>query len=98
MPSYANPSYILFQSPSLMNISGKSVTTAWQMFLKELALKERGRALLVILHDELEKPIGHVKLKKTGSPSGHKGLFSIITHLRTKVFYPALVSIMYSAV
>jgi PTH1 family peptidyl-tRNA hydrolase len=81
--------YTLFQSPSLMNISGKPIKTAWHTFLRELDQEERSRALLVVLHDELEKPLGEVKLKRTGSPSGHNGLSSIIAQLQTKVC-PAL--------
>lgn len=68
-----------------MNISGKPIKSAWQAFLRELGQEEQHRALLVILHDELEKPLGQVKLKKTGSPAGHNGLISIIDHLKTKV-------------
>ena len=84
-PSFANAPYTLFQSTSYMNLSGKPVKAAWRAFLKELDAEERERALLVVLHDELEKPIGQVKLKKTGSPSGHNGLSSIIEQLQTKV-------------
>ncbi|KAA8911145.1 peptidyl-tRNA hydrolase [Sphaerosporella brunnea] len=79
--------YTLFQSGSLMNVSGKPVKTAWQAFQRELpSQEERERALLVVLHDELEKPLGQVKLKKTGSPAGHNGLISIIAQLHTKDF------------
>jgi PTH1 family peptidyl-tRNA hydrolase len=77
--------YTLFQSPSLMNISGKPIKTAWRAFLNDLNSDEREHALLVILHDELEKQVGEVKLKKTGSPAGHNGLISIISQLQTKV-------------
>lgn len=77
--------YTLFQSQSYMNLSGKPVKSAWQTFLKELLPDEQERALLVVLHDELEKPLGQVKLKKTGSPQGHNGITSIIATLNTKV-------------
>jgi PTH1 family peptidyl-tRNA hydrolase len=68
-----------------MNVSGKPVKTAWQAFLRDLDQEERSRALLVVLHDELDKSLGEVKLKKTGSPGGHNGLSSIIAQLQTKV-------------
>jgi len=88
---FCDGNYTLFQSPSLMNISGKPIRSAWQAFLQGLGQEERDRALLVVLHDELEKPIGQVKLKKTGSAAGHNGLISIITQLKTKVkIYSAL--------
>lgn len=80
--------YTLFQSPSLMNISGKPIKSAWRAFLRELGQEEQDRALLVVLHDELEKPLGQVKLKETGSPAGHNGLISVIDHLKTKVCIP----------
>jgi len=68
-----------------MNVSGKPIKSAWQAFVKELQPEEQERALLVVLHDELEKPLGQVKLKKTGSPQGHNGITSIIGALNTKV-------------
>jgi len=70
-----------------MNISGKPIKMAWRAFLNDLDTEERERALLVILHDELEKQVGEVKLKKTGSPAGHNGLISIISQLQTKDFH-----------
>ncbi|KAL7273181.1 hypothetical protein RUND412_003976 [Rhizina undulata] len=79
--------YTLFQSPSLMNVSGKPVKNAWRAFLQDLHVEERDRALLVVLHDELDKALGQVKVKKTGSPSGHNGLKSCIEYLQTKDFY-----------
>ncbi|KAF8244704.1 peptidyl-tRNA hydrolase [Wilcoxina mikolae CBS 423.85] len=78
--------YTLFQSPSFMNISGKPIRSAWQAFLQGLVQEERERALLVVLHDELEKPLGQVKLKKAGSVAGHNGLISIIAQLKTMDF------------
>lgn len=77
--------YTLFQSPSLMNVSGKPVKAAWRAFLRELTPEEQERALLVILHDELEKPLGKIKVKKTGGVAGHNGLTSIVSSLGTKV-------------
>lgn len=79
--------YTLFQSPSLMNVSGKPVKAAWRAFLRELTPEEQERALLVILHDELEKPLGKIKVKKTGGVAGHNGLTSIVSSLGTKDFY-----------
>ena len=86
--SYANglisrgKAYTLWQSPSLMNVSGKPVATAWNAFLKEQSSdEERSRAKLIILHDELESPLGKIKFKTGGSPRGHNGLKSCITRL-----------------
>lgn len=77
---------ILFKSSSLMNVSGKPVGKAYRQFLKDLDTEERSRAVLVVLHDELEAPLGKLKVKATGSAKGHNGLSSIIESIGTKVF------------
>ncbi|CUS10935.1 unnamed protein product [Tuber aestivum] len=77
--------YTLFQSPSLMNISGGSVKKAWKAFMAELSNEEKGNALLVVLHDELEAALGRVKVKKGGSAKGHNGIVSCAESLGSKV-------------
>ena len=86
--SYANgfvsrgADYTLWQSPSLMNVSGGSVSTAWKAFLKDQSsTEERSRAKLIILHDELESPLGKIKIKTGGSARGHNGIKSCISSL-----------------
>ena len=48
---------------------------------------------LVILHDELESPLGKVRVKRGGpdqaSLRGHRGLISVFESLRGKGLYPA---------
>lgn len=74
--------YTLWQSPSLMNVSGKAVSTAWKAFLKnQSSPEERSRALLIVLHDELESPLGRIRFKIGGSARGHKGIKSCISRL-----------------
>lgn len=82
----ADPTYTLWQSKSLMNISGAGVNRAWRTFLTGLDPAERDHAVLVVVHDEMEVALGAVKVKKTGSAGGHKGLISIIAALGTKDF------------
>ena len=78
--------YTLWQSPSLMNESGKAVARAWRAFLKEQPSEERPRAKLIILHDELEKPVGKLNFRTGGSARGHNGLKSCINTLGEKGF------------
>ena len=59
-----------------MNESGQAVAT----FLKYHPVPFEQ---LLILHDELELPLGEVKLKPGGSPKGHNGVRSIHQHLGT---------------
>ena len=59
-----------------MNVSGPAVSAAWKRFKRDLDPEYQGLARLVILHDELESPLGRIKLKKGGSVKGHNGLKS----------------------
>lgn len=85
IPSASTP-YTFFQSPSLMNISGRPITKAWSAFRSSLTAEERARAMLVIVHDELEKRLGQVRVRTTGTHGGHNGIRSCIEHLRGKNF------------
>lgn len=72
---------MLWQSPSLMNVSGPPLRRTWCRFLDELAsAHERQSARLVVLHDELESPLGRVKIKQGAGVSarGHNGLKSVM--------------------
>ena len=73
--------FTLWQSPSLMNISGKSVATAYKGFLRDLPADERLTAKLIVIHDELDSPLGKIKLKIGGSARGHNGIKSCIASL-----------------
>ena len=70
-----------------MNLSGPAVALAWKSFLKDLNVEERHRARLVIMHDELEAPLGKIKVTKGGSAKGHNGLKSCITSFGGKEFW-----------
>lgn len=69
--------WTLWQSTAYMNESGKGVRGAWMTWSKSLP-DDGGR--LVIVHDELEKPLGSVTLRTNqgGSAKGHNGLKSIL--------------------
>ena len=73
--------YTLWQSPSLMNVSGKAVSAAWKAFLAAQSSEERSRARLIILHDELESPLGRIRVKRGGSARGHNGIKSCVASL-----------------
>ncbi|KUJ13124.1 peptidyl-tRNA hydrolase [Mollisia scopiformis] len=71
----AGSKFTLWQSTSLMNVSGAGVASAWRQFQKE----SRGESIrLVVVHDELELGLGQVKVKSgSASAKGHNGLKSI---------------------
>lgn len=64
-----------------MNVSGPSVAAAWKGFLKSLPSEDRANAKLVVVHDELESPLGKIKVKHGGSAKGHNGLKSVTSSL-----------------
>jgi PTH1 family peptidyl-tRNA hydrolase len=63
-----------------MNLSGEST----QLLVKRYGITEPGQ--LVVVHDELDLPLGRLKLKQGGGLAGHNGLKSIKQHLHSDAF------------
>ncbi len=70
----AGQSCVLLKPQTYMNLSGESVGPAMGFF--KLATGD-----VIVLHDELDIPLGRVKLKKGGGHGGHNGLRSLKQHL-----------------
>jgi PTH1 family peptidyl-tRNA hydrolase len=64
---------------AFMNRSGVAVAG----FVAELGLAP---ADLLVVHDELDLPLGRVKLKRGGGTAGHRGLESIVAELASRDF------------
>jgi PTH1 family peptidyl-tRNA hydrolase len=75
-PSPQKLTLIFFKPKTLMNISGGPVS-------KLLKLKNIQRNSLVLLHDDLERPVGKVSVKANGSPNGHNGIKSVAEKLKS---------------
>jgi len=85
----AGEEYTLWQSASMMNVSGAGTLKAWKLFEKNT--QPDVVTALVVLHDELESSIGAVKLRRgESSPKGHNGIKSIQQSLRSAAVLPAL--------
>lgn len=85
--------YKTWYSPSLMNASGKKLVHELDAFKRINHPGTNVRDLtLVILHDELEKPLGKVVVKRGGpenlSLRGHNGLKDVFKWLEKKKMYP----------
>ena len=63
-----------------MNESGRAVGP----LVRRFGIDDLGR--LVVVHDELDLPVGRLKVKTGGGLAGHKGLASIRAHLRSDAF------------
>lgn len=71
---------IIFVAPqTYMNRSGEAVR-AWADYYAV----ETGNVL--VLHDDLDLPLGRVKIVKGGGAGGHKGVLSVIHHLGSTDF------------
>ncbi|KAL3458001.1 peptidyl-tRNA hydrolase [Aspergillus heterothallicus] len=85
------PVYKTWHSPSLMNESGVKLLRELESF-KRLDHGGTTRSTLVILHDELEAPLGKIVVKHGGteksSAKGHNGLKDIFKRLGNKKVYP----------
>ena len=63
-----------------MNESGRAVGP----LVRRHGIKDHAR--LVVVHDELDLPVGHLRFKVGGGLAGHNGLKSIRAHLRSDAF------------
>lgn len=72
-------SVVLVEPQTFMNRSGLAVAG----FATEFGL---AAADVLVVHDELDLPLGRPKLKRGGGTAGHRGLESIVEHLGTREF------------
>ncbi|KAI8071837.1 peptidyl-tRNA hydrolase-domain-containing protein, partial [Thamnidium elegans] len=71
---------VTFLKPrKLMNISGSCVAQA----VKDLAIPLNN---IYVFHDDMQREVGKVNIKQTGSANGHNGIKSVIDNLRSKDF------------
>lgn len=71
---------ILAKPETFMNLSGLSVAA----LVKEFGIgPEEWASRLVVLYDELDLPLGTMKIRERGSPAGHNGARSISGSLGT---------------
>ncbi|MCI0182616.1 aminoacyl-tRNA hydrolase [Sulfoacidibacillus ferrooxidans] len=64
-----------------MNVSGEAVRAAMD-FLK----LDRPNEQLLVIYDDMDLPVGKIRLREKGSSGGHNGIKSIISHLGTQEF------------
>jgi len=74
---------ILAKPQMFMNNSGKTLVKLFS-FLKIKKIKSYPN--LWVINDDLDIPLGKIKIAKNRGSAGHKGVQSIIDHLKTKNF------------
>ena len=76
---YHREDVILLKPQTYMNLSGESVIAAMNFFKLD---KED----IIVIYDDLDMPVGKLRLRKTGSAGGHNGIKNIIAHLSSQDF------------
>jgi peptidyl-tRNA hydrolase, PTH1 family len=71
---YNNEQVMLLKPQTFMNLSGEAVSAAVRFF------KIKTEDILIIT-DDLDLPVGKIRVRASGSAGGQKGLKSIIDHL-----------------
>jgi PTH1 family peptidyl-tRNA hydrolase len=74
---------ILAKPQMLMNNSGKTVT---KLFAFKKIRRAKSYPGLWVINDDLDIPLGKIKIGKNRGSAGHKGVQSIIDQLKTKNF------------
>lgn len=75
----AGEDVILLKPMTYMNLSGDSLIQFVNYFKIDVAD-------IVVVYDDLDLPVGKIRLRTKGSPGGHNGIKSIISHLKTQNF------------
>ncbi len=70
----------IIEPQTFMNLSGRSVS----QFCRFYKLKAED---VIVLHDEIDLPLGRMRIKQGGGPAGHNGLRSIIADIGSQEFF-----------
>lgn len=80
----------LLKPQTFMNLSGQSVRATIDWF-------KLSPASVLVVYDDLDLPLGKIRLRLSGSAGGHNGMKSIISHLGTQNFPRVRIGIGQSA-
>ena len=72
---------ILAKPQTFMNLSGESVKVILKYFIRGETSNN-----LIVVHDEIDLPLGTFRVSKNASSAGHQGVQNIIDQLGTKDF------------
>ncbi|MBI2041640.1 MAG: aminoacyl-tRNA hydrolase [Candidatus Nealsonbacteria bacterium] len=73
--------FILAKTDTFMNLSGKAVKSLYTKY------KIQNTKYIMVVHDDIDLPIGEFKIQQGRGAAGHKGAQSIIDELGTKDFW-----------
>ena len=70
---------LLLKPLTYMNLSGESIRAVIDYY--DINLED-----LLVIYDDLDLPVGKIRLRQKGSAGGHNGIKSTVTHLGTQQF------------
>jgi PTH1 family peptidyl-tRNA hydrolase len=79
MGVYKGEKVILLKPLTYMNLSGESIRAVMDYY--QIDVED-----LLVIYDDLDLPVGKVRLRQKGSPGGHNGIKSTVAHLGTQEF------------
>jgi PTH1 family peptidyl-tRNA hydrolase len=79
LTTYKNEDILLFFPETFMNLSGMSVKACADAY-------GLVTGKILVIHDDLDLPVGRIKIIRSGGAGGHKGVLSIIEHLGSSQF------------
>ena len=71
---------IIVKPLTYMNLSGEAVSALMRYY--DIPVED-----LIVVHDDLDLPVGKIRLRTKGSGGGQKGMGNIIDHLGTKEIF-----------
>ena len=78
-PAGSAPRALLAKPMTYMNASGEAVAPL-------AAFYKIAPADIIVIFDDLDLPVGRIRLRPGGGSGGHKGMLSIIKHLGSEAF------------
>ena len=79
---------VLLRPQTFMNNSGKAV----KQLISHYSLNAKPY-ILIVIHDDIDLPLGTIRVSQNVSSAGHKGVQSIIDELKTKNFFRVRIGI-----
>ncbi|WP_160725698.1 aminoacyl-tRNA hydrolase [Bacillus sp. USDA818B3_A] len=70
---------LLLKPLTYMNLSGESIRAVMDYY--QIELED-----ILVIYDDLDLPVGKIRLRQKGSPGGHNGIKSTVAHLGTQEF------------
>jgi PTH1 family peptidyl-tRNA hydrolase len=91
--TYQEGENLYLKPQTYMNNSGEAVSKAlyyYKLLPKTLGIFSKKdynlKDTLIVIHDDLDIELGKIKISENSSSAGHRGVSSIISHIKTKNF------------